>query len=216
MSQLSELLASYTGPVLFVVIFAEMMGFPFPAASVLVAAGVLAADGGLSPSIAIAITVMACLLGDSIWFFGGRLRGNYGPQNSSPGSFGPARTQRLFAKYGGSAVAAAKFIPGVGFLIPAFAGAFRMPVAKFVCFDLLGSLLYGIFYIELGFFFSGEVTSALAWLSAVGWGAGVFATLPLALFAGFKYTRLRNRIAIARPVSSSLPGIPALPKEQIC
>jgi membrane protein DedA with SNARE-associated domain len=204
MTELSLLLASHAGPVLFVVIFAEMIGLPFPAAPVLVAAGALVAGGGLSPALAIAITVAACVLGDLIWFFMGRRHGNnlfqFIRKILRRDSVGIRRTERVFARHGMLAIAAAKFIPGVGFLIPALAGSFRIPFAKFLCFDLLGSLLYGIVYMELGFFFSNEIIGALQSVSRLASDAGALALLPVVIFAGYKYAQ--HRRAVKTPPAS--------------
>src|SRR5262245_62155601 len=117
MNQMSEFLASHSGAVLFLTIFAEQLGLPFPAAPVLVAAGALAADGAVNPALAVGVTVAACVLADLIWFHIGRRSGDGLSRllrrlplcDSS--SFGG--TERLFAKYGMSAVVAAKFVPGL-------------------------------------------------------------------------------------------------------
>src|SRR5215510_13018529 len=110
MNQMSQFLVSHSGPVIFLAIFAEQIGLPFPAAPLLVAAGALAADGALSPTMAASVTVVACLLADLIWFHVGRLGGgaffNFLCRLSlcDPSYF--ARTERLFARHGMSAVAA--------------------------------------------------------------------------------------------------------------
>src|SRR5262245_1976038 len=104
MSQTSQFLASHSGSVLFIAIFAEQIGLPLPAAPLLVTAGALAADGVLNPLTALAITLAACVLPDLLWFRVGR-RGGDGflrflcrlPLCDSS-SF--ERTERLFAKYG--------------------------------------------------------------------------------------------------------------------
>ena len=207
MTELSQLLSSHAGPVLFVVVLAEVLGVPFPAAPVLVAAGALIADGGLSPTVGISVIVAACVLGDLIWFFLGRRHGNNLFQLFGKilrrDSFGVGRTQRFFEDYGVSAIATAKFIPGVGFLIPAFAGALRVHFARFLCFDLLGSLLYGIIYMELGFFFSNEITATLQSLSQLGPNAGVLSFLAVVAFAGYKYAQQRRE---TKPTSTAIPA----------
>ena len=51
--------------VLFAVVLAEQMGLPLPAMPWLLAAGALSARGSFNSVVAIALTVVACLLADS-------------------------------------------------------------------------------------------------------------------------------------------------------
>ena len=196
MTQLSQFLTSYGGSVLFLVILAEQLGLPIPAAPVLVAAGALAANGELSPASAIGVTMVACVLGDLIWFYAGRQRGSGVLQLVRRifrcDSLCFERAERSFARFGISAVVGAKFVPGVGFLIPAFAGAFRIDFAKFLRFDLLGSLLYGAFYVVLGMIFSSQVNSVLTSLGKFGLGAVGLVLLAFAVIVGWKHVQQRK------------------------
>lgn len=208
MSQLSQFLTDYGGSVLFLAILAEQIGLPIPAAPLLVAAGALAADGGLSPASAIGIAIVACLLGDVIWFYAGRQRGSgmlkFVRKILRCDSRYFERAERLFAKFGSSAVIGAKFVPGIGFLIPALAGAFRTHFTRFLWFDLLGSVLYGTSYLTLGLLFSNEVNGALESLSKFGLGAvGLVLFISLAFFAR-KYLQQRKAGGEARAASGAL------------
>jgi membrane protein DedA with SNARE-associated domain len=208
MSQLSQFLTDYGGSVLFLAILAEQIGLPIPAAPLLVAAGALAADGGLSPATAIGIAILACVLGDVTWFYAGRQRGSgmlqFVRKILRCDSRCLERAERLFAKFGISAVIGAKFIPGIGFLIPALAGAFRTHFSRFLWFDLLGSVLYGTSYLTLGLLFSNEVNGALESISKFALGAvGVVLFISLTFFAG-KYLRQRRTGDGSRAASDAL------------
>ena len=208
MNELGQFWTSHAGSVLFLAILAEQIGVPLPAAPVLVTAGALAADGALSPAMAIAITVLACAPGDLMWYYAGRRRGNrvlHFLRKIFPGKSSFGRSERLFAKYGVAAVAGAKFVPGVSFVIPALAGAFKINFGRFVWFDLLGSLLYGIFYIQLGTVFSHEISGAIKSLSALGFWATALAALVIAAFVGYQYAQHRKAArAQSRGGSSAL------------
>lgn len=204
---------SHAQPVLFLAIFAEQLGVPLPAVPVLVAAGALAADGALHPATALGITIVACMLADVIWFYIGR-RGGGGLFRflcrlflRDASCF--ARTERLFAKYGMTAVVAAKFVPGVGFLVPPMAGAFGIRVRKFLKFDALGSLLYGVFYLELGILFSQQVNGVLEWISRFGVASVAFVSALLMIFVGYKYAR-RGKVSTraSEPASRALAASP--------
>ena len=60
---------------LFVTIFCEQLGAPLPAAPLLVGAGVLARSGQLALPQIIALSVLASMLGHSVWFWAGRKHG---------------------------------------------------------------------------------------------------------------------------------------------
>ena len=50
----------------------EQLGLPIPAVPVLLAAGVLAGLGKMSFGLAATLAVVACLIGDLVWFWLGR------------------------------------------------------------------------------------------------------------------------------------------------
>ena len=210
---MSQFWVSHSESVLFIAIFAEQIGLPLPAAPLLMAAGALAAGGALSPATALAVSLAACVLPDSLWFCVGR-RGGDGllrflsrlPLCDSA-SFG--RTERLFAQYGMPAVAAAKFFPGLSLLMPPLAGAFRISFGRFLCFDALGSLLYAVFFLGLGFLFRDEVNGLLDVLNRFGIGTVVVASALIVIFVARKWAQRRKR---AKPtpatVSRALVTVP--------
>jgi membrane protein DedA with SNARE-associated domain len=197
MNEFGPFLVNNAGLAIFATIFAEQIGVPLPAAPVLVAAGALAADGALNPALALGVTLVGCVLADALWYYVGVRGGSklirlmcrlsLGDESHMEGA------QRLFAKYGMSAIAGAKFVPGLSLLMPALSGAFRTGTARFLWFDALGSLLYGACYLGLGFLFRDEVNSILEFLSQ--FGSGIFALMlaPVLVFAGWKYLRRKAR-----------------------
>jgi membrane protein DedA with SNARE-associated domain len=203
MNQMSQFLVSHGEPLLFLAIFAEQVGVPLPAAPLLVATGALAAEGAFHPSSAIGVTMLACVLADLIWFYLGRRGGERllhflcARVLSNPTYF--ERTQRLFKRYGMPAVAASKFVPGLSLLFPPLSGAFGVGVARFVCFDALGSLLYGTFYLTLGVLFANEVNVMLEILSNLGTKTAVLGVGLVTIFLGYKYVQRRK---VGKPVAA--------------
>jgi membrane protein DedA with SNARE-associated domain len=193
MNELNPILVNNAGLAIFATIFAEQIGVPLPAAPVLVAAGALAADGVVNPALALGVTLAGCVLADAIWYYIG-LRGGsklvrlicriFFSNDSHV-----EQAQRLFGKYGMSAVAGAKFVPGLSLLLPALAGAFRIKTARFLWFDGIGSVLYGVTYLGLGFLFKEEVKGVLEFLSQFGLGICGLMLGPVLVFAGWKYVR---------------------------
>jgi membrane protein DedA with SNARE-associated domain len=90
-----------------------------------------------------------------------------------------------------SAVAAAKFVPVLGLLIPPLSGVFKVELRKFLWFDLLGSLFYAIVYLGLGFVFSEQVTGLLGFISEFS-GVITAAAALIVIFVAWKYARLRK------------------------
>lgn len=214
MNQLYRFLVSHAEAVLFVAVFAEQIGLPLPAIPILLAAGALVADGVLHPLHAVAITVVASVLADLIWYYLG-LRGGGGllrffRRLSLCDNADIEKTERLFAAHSMSAVTGAKFVPWLGFLIPPLAGMFRIRVGRFLTFDVLGSLLYAVVYLALGFLFDNEINRVLEFVRHFGTGTAVMVLLLAIIFIGHKFTHRRKAVRPAPAISSG--GLAAMPR----
>src|SRR6267143_6643829 len=110
MSEITQFLMSHGGPVLFAVVLVEQAGLPIPAAPWLLAAGALSASGKLDPFLAIAVTALACVIADAIWFYVGRQGGERVLGFFCRLSLAPnacvERTEGIFARHGMHAVVA--------------------------------------------------------------------------------------------------------------
>lgn len=196
MNEISPFLVNNAGLAIFATIFAEQIGVPLPAAPVLVAAGALAADGALNPAWALGVTLAGCVLADALWYYVGVRGGSRLVALLCRLSLGDdaraEQAERFFARHGMSAIALAKFVPGLSLLMPALSGAFRTGTARFLWFDALGSLLYGIAYLGLDFLFKDQVNEVLHVLSQFGLGLFALMLAPFVIFAGWKYFRRRK------------------------
>jgi membrane protein DedA with SNARE-associated domain len=72
MNEVSAFVSQYGELVLFAIVLAEQIGLPLPAVPVLLSAGVLAGAGKMDLAGAIILSVMACRVGDLIWYELGR------------------------------------------------------------------------------------------------------------------------------------------------
>jgi hypothetical protein len=68
MNVVSAFVSQYGKVVLFAMVFAEEIGLPLPAVPVLLSAGALAGAGKMDLAGAIILSVMACMVGDLIWY----------------------------------------------------------------------------------------------------------------------------------------------------
>src|SRR2546421_1511834 len=117
MNELTQFLINHGDPVLFAVVLVEQAGLPLPSAPWLLAAGALSAGGKLNAPVAIAVTALACIIADWVWFHigrrgGPRVLGLFCRMSLAPnGCLG--RTKGLFGRHGMQALVAAKFLPGL-------------------------------------------------------------------------------------------------------
>jgi len=139
----------------FAVLFAEAVGFPFPAAIALVAAGAAIASRTLwGPEILLA-AVGALMAGDSTQFWLGRKAGwallgflcrlSMNPETCI------LRSAESFYKRGKITLVVAKFIPGVNTMAAPLAGSMKMRFGQFLRLDFAGSLLYATTYLLVGY-----------------------------------------------------------------
>lgn len=193
MNDLTQFLVSHGAPLLFGIVFAEQAGLPLPSAPWLLTAGALSAGGKLNPTLAIGVTALAAVMADSLWFYIGRRGGQRVlrlfcrlslARNSCVG-----RTKGLFARHGLQALVAAKFLPGLGAVMPPLAGALGMTTGRFLLFDGLGSLFYGSFYIIAGFLFHNQLRQAMALLNQLGFSVLLSAVALVSGYIAFKYAR---------------------------
>lgn len=210
MTELGEFLMNYGGPALFAIVFAEQAGLPLPSAPWLLTAGALAADGRLNPVLAIAATALAAVTADSLWFYIGRRGGprvlRFFCRMSLARTSCVGRSKGLFSRYGLQALLAAKFLPGLGAVMPPLAGALGMKTGRFLLFDGLGSLVYGAFYVVIGFVFHNQLLQVVGALKQVGLSALVSLLVVVAAYIAFKYVRRHQATRRAQSQSVSAPA----------
>src|SRR5262252_7149406 len=116
MQNINQFLANYGLTLVFGAVLVEQIGIPLPAIPWLLAVGALSATGDFSPLAAIGLTVLACIMADTIWFYLGRFRGNRVLGFLCRISLEPdscvRRTENMFTRYGLRSLLVAKFLPG--------------------------------------------------------------------------------------------------------
>jgi len=202
MSDITQFLVSHGDPLWFAIVFAEQAGLPLPAAPWLLTAGALSASGKLNPALAIGVTALAAVMADSLWFYIGRRGGQRVlrlfcrfslARNSCVG-----HTKGLFARLGLQTLVAAKFLPGLGAVMPPLAGALGMTTGRFLLFDGLGCFSYATFYIVAGFLFHNQLLQAMAVLNELGFSALLLAVALVGGYVAFKYVRRKALTREAR------------------
>ena len=204
METLLELAARHGVLLVFAATFTARLGLPVPAAPVLVVAGALGMPGWLGHAAVIAAAIAANLLGDAIWFGAGRRYGYRVMRVLCRLSLSPdscvRQSESFIARWGGSALVAAKFIPGVSTIAAPMAGALGMSKLRFLAFDALGAALWTAVFLGLGIVFSRQLQALLETLANVGLLTGGVALALFAVYLGVRWVRRRGvLLALAMP-----------------
>ena len=184
MTPTSQFLVSYGELVVFLIVFVEQNGVPFPAAPFLLAAGALAADGYINLFAAILCATVGSVVRTKTRLF--RLFPSWHGIQSAVAQ----RTQRDLILRGIQVLTAAKFLP-LGILVPLRAGAVEVGPRRFLLVDALCSLFYASVFVLPGFFFHSQLEQMLKFLRR--FGALAFILLVLVL-AGYYSSRILKRI----------------------
>jgi membrane-associated protein len=161
MSTITHWLGGLSGAVVYAVVgilvFCEdaiFVGFVLPGESAVVIGGVLAHQGKVSVGWLILVVVCAAIVGDSVGYevgarFGPRIL-TVRPLRRHAHRVDMARD--LIARRGPVAVFLGRFIAFFRAMMPALAGLSRMPYPRFLLFNALGGITWGIGFTLLGYF----------------------------------------------------------------
>lgn len=134
-------------PVLAAIVFLETGALVFflPGDSLLVVAGLYAAQGSLDVWVLNALLAPVAVLGDATSYWigsraGARLESRPSSRFLRPAHFAAARA--LYERHGGKAVVLARFMPLVRTFVPVVAGAARMPYRRFLVFNVIGAVAW--------------------------------------------------------------------------
>ncbi|MDB5818938.1 MAG: Rhodanese domain protein [Rhizobacter sp.] len=202
MQDLILLLARHSVLVVFLVTFAGRVGAPLPAAPLLVMAGGLIAMGQIGWVGVLLASLAANLLGDAVWFYAGRRYGHRVLRLLCKVSFSPdscaRQSESLIAKWGGSSLVAAKFLPGISVVAAPMAGAIGMSVRRFVAFDLLAAACWTALFVGLGMAFNQQISGVLSVIANAG---GVATLVLLVGLLGFVASRWWRRYQFNKSVA---------------
>jgi len=158
MTNLTSLIARHGYAIVMVIVFAEAIGLPVPAALALVVAGAATAGHILRAEILVPATLLVMVLGDTLLFSAGRYSGwallGFLCKVSANPETCILRSAEYFYRRGKLTLLFAKFIPGINTMSPPLAGSMRMRPAQFLTFDSLGAAIYISSYAAVGYVFS--------------------------------------------------------------
>jgi membrane protein DedA with SNARE-associated domain len=157
MNHLTSLAAHHGYLLVFLVVLAEAIGLPTPAALALVAGGAAIASGTLNGAVLLDLALAAMMFGDILLFVLGRYMGwallGFICKVSANPETCILRSAESFYKRGKMTLLFAKFIPGVNSMAAPLAGSMKMRPQQFLRLDFAGAFLYVSAYLALGFVF---------------------------------------------------------------
>jgi membrane-associated protein len=191
------------GPVIYGVVaalvFAEaalFFGFVFPGETAIVVAGVLASQHRVSLPILLVVIVLSAVVGDSVGYEIGRRYGDRLLRLRLLHKHRPKvdKAHGLLRRRGAFAVFLGRFTALLRALMPALAGSAKMPYGKFLIFNALGGIGWGIGF-TLGGFLAGTAFEQVAqWAGRVL--AIAVAVVAVAAFIVWSVRRKRRENAL--------------------
>jgi membrane protein DedA with SNARE-associated domain/rhodanese-related sulfurtransferase len=197
-----ELIAQYGLALVFVNVLLERAGLPLPATPTLILCGALAATGRLSVWWIFAWAMLACVIGDTLWYGAGRYYGRRVMKFLCRVSLSPdscvRTTENRFERWGRLTLVLAKFVPGLSTVARPLAGAMRMSLGSFELLNGLGSVLWAGAAIGTGMLFQTQIGVILLRLRDLGTIAGELALVIVLLYVAYKWWERRRFNAALR------------------
>lgn len=151
----------YGYQLIFAGVFLEAMGFPLPAALILLTGGAMSAVGHLKIYGVILTAIGGLLLGDLVMYYLGKFSGWTILKVICSLSMSPEtciiKSATSFYRRGKTTLLFSKFVPGVNSVAAPLAGTLKMRVSQFIGYDLLGASFYAALYSLLGYLFNREL-----------------------------------------------------------
>jgi membrane protein DedA with SNARE-associated domain/rhodanese-related sulfurtransferase len=191
-----ELLLHHGPLLVFAVTLLKRIGAPLPAGPMLVVAGGLGALGQMSVAITVALSLAANLLGDAVWFLGGRRYGYRVLRMLCRISLSPdtcvRQSEGMFERWAGWSLIAAKFVPGVSVVAAPMAGALKMSWRRFLGWDLAAAAVWTALYMAVGYVFRRQVREMLQLIADLGTRAAIALVVLAVLVLAWRLARRRR------------------------
>ena len=194
MNYLLSFIAPHGYALVFALLFAEAIGFPFPAALALVAAGAAVASHTLLGAGVLAAAMVGLMIGDIAQFWLGRRTGwallgflcrlSMNPETCM------LRSAESFYKRGKLTLIVAKFVPGINTMAAPLAGSMKMRFWQFLRLDFLGALLYSVTYLAIGFVSRDFLVVTLNSFRAAGRAMEIAITVILLAYLAYRITQM--------------------------
>jgi membrane protein DedA with SNARE-associated domain/membrane-associated phospholipid phosphatase len=193
---LSESLGSWTYLLVGALAFLEtgaFVGLIAPGEFTVLLGGAVAANGDISLPLIIAITWIAAFSGDSVSFFlGARLGRGFLVRHGERVRITSERlamVEDYFSRYGGRTILIGRFIGLVRALAPFIAGSSKLPYRNFAPYSILGTGLWSIALILLGYFFAQSLDTISKTVSRGLVAFGIVVGVIVAIVLAYRFLR---------------------------
>ena len=154
----TQLVADASGwayAILFILAFLDALIPVVPSETSVITAGVVASQGDLNLLLVILFAAAGAIAGDNTayfvgWRFGGRINDRF--FTSEKAKKRVAWAHRQIEERGGELIVIARFIPGGRTVVTLSAGTLRYPWRKFIVFDAIAGVIWGVYAASLGYF----------------------------------------------------------------
>lgn len=205
-----DLIRHYGLALVFANVLLERAGLPLPAMPTLLLCGALVADGKLAGGAVFVVAVLACNIGDSLWYLAGRVYGRRIMRLLCRVSLSPdscvRTTESRFERWGKLTLIPAKFVPGLSTVARPLAGALKLDLGSFELLNGIGSVLWVGLTLAAGVLLHAQINAVLADVRSLGAVAGELAALALLAYIG-------SRLGMT---SRSVSGEAVRPKRRPC
>jgi membrane-associated protein len=181
------------------IVFAEsglLVGFFLPGDTLLLSAGIFAAQGKLPLIWLIVAVVIAAILGDNVGYSIGRRTGHRIFKKKDGIFFRHEhieRAEKFYEEHGGKTIILARFLPVVRTFAPIVAGVGKMPRRRFMFFNVFGGLFWGAGVTLLGYWFGSKIPDIDKYIMPTI-GAVTVLTFGPALYHLFKDKQTRHLV----------------------
>lgn len=137
-----------------------LVGFFLPGDTLLIAAGVLAAQGALPIQLTILTIIIAAVVGDNVGYTIGKYSGKRLFRKKDGILFRHEyveRAQAFYEKHGGKTIIIARFVPIVRTFAPVVAGVGKMNRIKFFFYNIIGAIIWATSVTLLGYWVGSKI-----------------------------------------------------------
>jgi len=218
MEEMSGLLAQHGLLLVFANVLLTQLGVPLPAVPILAVAGAFVAEGRIALAPLMLATVVASLIGDTLWYFAGRRYGYRVLRTVCRVAIEPdscvKQTETIFERWGAPSLMLAKYIPGFSTVAPPLSGAMRVGLPAFLAYSVVAAVLWAGLPIALGAVFHAEVELALEWIGSMGTGALAVVAAVVVFYIGVKTIERTLLIRFLRMVRVSVDELRELMRQE--
>ncbi|WP_080439882.1 DedA family protein [Burkholderia ubonensis] len=201
-----ELIARYGMLAVFLNVLGSSLGLPLPAMPTLmtVGAGIALVTHVASSALLHFVTILGTaviggVLGDLIWFQGGRWYGERTLHTvcklSRSSETCVRKTERFFGRWGVRVLVVARFVPGLSLVAVPLCGAKAVKLRSFVLHDCVGVALWASVGLAIGAILASQIDVVIVLITHLGWRALTVIGIATVLYVLYCYCR---RIMLAK------------------